>query len=212
MVKTLLAYGDSNTHGYPPMSERGVPARYGPDVRWPSVMARGLGDGWDVIAEGLPGRTTCLPDPLMGSHMDGAEGLKIALASHRPLDLLLIMLGTNDLKARFNPTADKIAAGVATLLDLALHPDQQVQHGGFEVLVIAPPPVRIRGILAGEFFGAEEVALGVAPVLESLATARGARFFDAGSLIETSDVDGVHFEPEAHRILGGALAKTILSF
>ncbi len=209
MVKTLLAYGDSNTYGYPPMAERGVPARFGPETRWPRVMATALGPDWHVLEEGLPGRTTSLPDPVMGHHMNGLDGLRIALGSHRPVDLLLIMLGTNDLKTRFAPSTEKITAGAAALLDIALHADTQALQDGMDVLLICPPPVRERGCLAGEFFGAEAVGPPLAGRFKALAESKGARFFDAGSVIETSDLDGVHFEAGAHEALGKALAMFI---
>lgn len=209
MTKTLLAYGDSNTHGTPPMAERGASGRFGPDVRWPGVMGAALGAGWQVIEEGLPGRTTGLPDPVMGSHMNGQEGLKMALGCHRPLNLLLIMLGTNDLKTRFGPAPDKIAAGAAGLLDIALHPDTQAAHGGFGVVLICPPPVKERGVLAGEFFGAEAAGAGLAAAYARLARGKGVGFLDAGEVIETSELDGVHCEPEAHRVLGTALAQVV---
>lgn len=209
MVKTLLAYGDSNTYGYPPMAERSAPARYGPAIRWPRVMATALGPGWNVLEEGLPGRTTSLPDPVMGRHMNGLDGLRIALGSHRPVDLLLIMLGTNDLKTRFAPSTDKITAGAAALVDIALHADMQAMQGGMDVLLISPPPVRERGCLAGEFFGAQMVGPQLAPRFKAMAEAKGARFFDAGTVIETSDLDGVHFEAAAHQQLGAALADLV---
>lgn len=209
MTKTLLAYGDSNTHGTPPMAARGAYGRFGPDIRWPGVMGAALGPDWQVVEEGLPGRTTARSDPVMGRHMNGQDGLRIALGSHGPVDLLLIMLGTNDLKTRFGPAPDRIAAGAAGLLDIARHPDTQAAQGGFDVVLICPPPVKERGCLAGEFFGAESVAPRLAECFKALAAAKGARFFDAGSVIETSGTDGVHFEPEAHQALGIALAEII---
>src|SRR5210317_226721 len=96
MAKTILTFGDSNTYGTPPAQARAENRRFGPDVRWPCVMARALGEAWQVIEAGLPGRTTCLADPVMGAHMDGQIGLRIALEGHGPIDLLTIMLGTND--------------------------------------------------------------------------------------------------------------------
>ncbi|MDA7427790.1 SGNH/GDSL hydrolase family protein [Primorskyibacter aestuariivivens] len=208
MTKTLLAYGDSNTHGYPPMHARGAPGRFGPDTRWPAVLGAALGTDWSVIEEGLPGRTTGLDDPVMGRHMNGQDGPRIALGCHRPVDLLLIMLGTNDCKTRFNPSAAKITAGAAGLLDIALHPEMQALHGGFDMLLICPPPVLERGCLATEFFGAEAVGP-LAEGFAALARAKGARFFNAGDVIESSALDGVHFEAEAHRALGAALAGVI---
>ncbi len=93
-MKTVLCYGDSNTWGSDP--ETGE--RFAPEVRWPGVMARELGDGFHVIEEGLPGRTTLREDPIEGSYKDGRAYLTPCLESHRPIDLVTIMLGTNDLR------------------------------------------------------------------------------------------------------------------
>ena len=111
-MPTLLCFGDSNTHGTPPIVTRGVYARLSGDVRWPRVAA-GLLPDWEVVEEGLPGRTAQFPDPVMGAHMDGRDGLKIALQSHGPIDALTIMLGTNDVKTRYGATPEKVVAGIA---------------------------------------------------------------------------------------------------
>ena len=97
-MPTIMTFGDSNTHGTPPIVTRGLYARFPAGVRWPTVMAASLGPDWHLVEEGLPGRTTCFSDPLMGPYMDGPTGLRIALESHGPLDVLTIMLGTNDTK------------------------------------------------------------------------------------------------------------------
>ena len=153
MSRTLLVFGDSNSHGTPPIVTPGEYYRFDAAIRWPRVLARALGDDWCVVEEGLPGRTTQFDDPVMGAHMNGQTGLRIALESHGPLDLLVIMLGTNDAKTRFNPTPERIVAGLAGLVDIALSDAMQTRHDGFEVLVICPPPVEEVGPIAGEFIG-----------------------------------------------------------
>ncbi|WP_417524573.1 SGNH/GDSL hydrolase family protein [Marinovum sp.] len=209
MVRSILTFGDSNTHGTQPIVTLGEMRRFGSDIRWPRVMARALGPGWELVEEGLPGRTTQDADPVMGAHMNGQEGLKIALASHGPLDLLTIMLGTNDLKHRFAPTPERITAGLAGLLDIALHRDMAARHPGLRVLVICPPPVREVSPLRGDFHGAEAHGPALAEAYRALAAARGVGFFDAGSVIEVSETDGVHFEAPAHQALGAAVAEVV---
>ncbi|GGL54508.1 SGNH/GDSL hydrolase family protein [Wenxinia marina] len=204
----LLTFGDSNTHGAPPMTSRTDRApRLGPGVRWPTVAAARL--GWDLVEEGLPGRTTQWPDPVMGDEMDGRPGLKIALRSHGPIDWLTIMLGTNDMKTRFDPTPARAAAGLSALLDIAQSVEWQDRHGGFRVLVIAPPPVIETGPLIWEFTGARAPSLGLAEAYRGIAEARGCGFLDAGSVIESSDVDGIHFGADAHAALGEAVAESL---
>lgn len=209
MTRTLLTFGDSNTHGSPPIVTPGLYGRFGPKDRWPTVAAEALGPGWSLIEEGLPGRTTGLEDPIMGAHMNGQAGLRIALESHGPIDVLTIMLGTNDLKTRFAPSVDRITGGAAGLLDIALSEPMQTRHGGFKVLLICPPPVVETGPIRDQFWGAEAVGPHLAASYRKLAKARGVGFFDARSVIDVSAQDGIHYEPEAHRMLGAALAEVI---
>lgn len=209
MARTLLVFGDSNSHGTPPIVTPGEYLRFDAELRWPRVMARALGEDWDVVEEGLPGRTTQHDDPIMGAHMNGQTGLRIALESHGPIDLLIVMLGTNDAKTRFNPTPERIVAGIAGLVDIALSEPMQTRHDGFEVLVICPPPVEELGPISGQFLGGAAVSAGLAPVLAAHCAARGVAFFDAGSVVEVSAQDGVHLEPGAHQALGMALVRVI---
>ena len=209
MTRLLLTFGDSNTHGTPPITVPGRYERFGEDTRWPQVALAALGPDWRLAEEGLPGRTTCFADPVMGSHMEGSEGLKIALQSHGPIDAMTLMLGTNDCKARFGASAERIAAGMAGLLDIAMGVEMQTRHGGFKVLLIAPPPILEQGPIAGQFTGAAAKSTALAGALRDLARVREIGFLDAGAVIRSSQTDGVHFEPEAHRLLGAAVASAL---
>ncbi|KAJ57471.1 lipolytic protein [Actibacterium mucosum KCTC 23349] len=206
-MPTLLTFGDSNTHGSLPIAKRGERRRLGPRKRWPGVAARRL--EWELIEAGLPGRTAQFPDPVMGAYMDGREGLNIALRSHGPIDVMTLMLGTNDQKTRFGADASMITAGIAALLDMALGDELQDRHEGFKVLLISPPAVREVGLLAGEFLGAAKKSAALPGLYAELADKRGAEFMDAGAVIETSDIDGIHFGAEAHAALGNAVAEKL---
>lgn len=208
-MPTLLAFGDSNTHGSPPIEVRGEYRRFGPADRWPGACAAALGDGWTVLEEGLPGRTAQFDDPVMGAHMDGRTGLRIALCSQGPIDVLAIMLGTNDAKTRFAPTAQSVTAGIAALVDIAQSIEMQTRHGGFEILLICPPRVVETGPIAGEFLGASTVMADLSAAYAALAKARGAAFLDANDHIAVSPLDGIHFEEVAHRTLGAAVAAAV---
>ena len=205
----LLTFGDSNTHGTPPIIERGEYRRFGADVRWPQVCWRSLGEGWELAEEGLPGRTAAFDDPVMGDYMNGRQGLRIALQSHGPIDVLTIMLGTNDVKARFASTPEMVMAGVAGLVDVAQSLDMQQRHGGYKILLICPPPVEEVGPIMGEFYGAAARSRALPPLYEAFAKARGIGFLDAGKVIAVSPVDGIHYEAEAHLKLGAAVAQAI---
>lgn len=207
----LLCFGDSNTYGSPPIVAQGEPhRRFDARTRWPKVAAARL-PGWEVAESGLPGRTAQFPDAVMGAHMDGRIGLRIALESHGPLDALTLMLGTNDAKTRFGATPETVAAGMAGLLDIAQSAEMQARHGGFRILLICPPPILEQGPIAAEFLGARATSLRLPSLYARLAAARGCGFLDAGTVIESSPVDGIHFEPDAHRRLGESVAEAVLA-
>lgn len=206
----LLTFGDSNTHGTPPIEVEGVRRpRYAPDVRWPGVCLAELGESWSLVEEGLPGRTTARPDAEMGPHMDGRVGLAIALQSHGPIDVLTICLGTNDTKAQFDASPEEIAADAGFLLDMALSEEMQERHGGYQVLLICPPPVLEQGPIAYKFEGGAARSLALPALYRAEAEARGVAFLDLGAHVKSSPVDGIHFEPETHAIIGKVVAKAV---
>lgn len=203
----VLCFGDSNTYGTPPIIELGKSERFDPQTRWPRVMAAKA--GVELVEEGLPGRTTMFDYPIMGAHMNGQTGLKIALESHGPIDLLVIMLGTNDVKARFTAMPAQVQGGMSSLLDIAQHRIMQERHGGFQILVIAPPPVLEQGPIRYEFFGGAARSSQLAALNGELAAARDVHFLDAGQHIAVSPLDGVHFDAPAHRALAAAVAAKV---
>src|SRR5579871_1776222 len=115
-MKRVLCYGDSNTWGAAPMKHADDVRRLGPGERWTSVLAQTLGTGWTVVEEGLGARTTVHDDPIDGAHKNGRSYLQPCLESHWPLDVIVVMLGTNDLKPRFGMTATDIALSAGSLL------------------------------------------------------------------------------------------------
>ncbi|MFT6073237.1 MAG: lysophospholipase L1-like esterase [Yoonia sp.] len=209
MIKTVLTFGDSNTYGTPPAHARGENRRFGADVRWPGVMQSALGPDWTVLEQSLPGRTTCLADPIMGVHMDGQLGLRIALESQGPIDLLVIMLGTNDAQTHHARSAEQIVGGLASLLAIARSEPYQTRHGGFDILLIAPPPMLEQGTYRDTLMGAAEKTSTFGPMMAELAAHWGIAFLDAGALIESSPIDGIHFSAEDHAILGTAVAEKV---
>ena len=208
-MPTLLTFGDSNTHGTPPIVERGEYRRFGRGVRWPTVTHAALGADWELVEEGLPGRTAQYDDPVMGDIMNGRPALRMALQSHGPIDVMTLMLGTNDVKTRFATEPSQVVAGIAGLLDVAQSLEYQTRHGGFRILLICPPPVVETGPIATEFWGGAERSRALAPLYADLAQSRGAGFLDAGKVIEVSPIDGVHFDEAAHAKLGAAVAQAV---
>jgi lysophospholipase L1-like esterase len=210
MVKTLLTFGDSNTYGIAPMTNVETSTRYGIGVRWPTVTHTALGTDWHLVEEGLPGRTaTPAAHPHRGGHMDGVIGLRIALESHGPVDMLTIMLGTNDCQSCYGLTDKGITAHIAGLLTLARSTDMRKQHPDMEILLICPPPVREVGIFTDTAYGAAEISAGLPALYAALATHWRIKFLDAGQHITSSAEDGVHFDAAAHQSLGTAVANII---
>lgn len=207
--RVILTYGDSNTHGTAPMETLEDTGRFGPGERWPGVLAAELGAGWRVVEEGLPGRTTVLPDPIEGVYKNGLAVLPAILESHLPVDLVVLMLGTNDLKWRFQVLAIEIGES-ASVLVRTLH-QSAAGPGGKPpaVLLVAPPPVLEAGCLADIFAGAAEKSRRLAEVYGGIARRHGVAMLDAGAVIRSSPVDGVHFDAAEHAKLGRAVAAKV---
>lgn len=207
--RTLLCYGDSNTHGTLPMTVRGERRRLAPELRWPGIAAAALGDGWRVVEEGLPGRTTLHPDPIEGAHLNGLAVLPAILASHRPIDIVALMLGTNDLKRRFGVSAAEIGDALVRLAREIRISDAGPDRRAPALLLIAPPPILEAGCLADIFAGGAAKSAGLSAAVRQTAEIFRAGFLDAGSVIASSPIDGVHFEAAAHAALGRAVAAGV---
>lgn len=205
-MKTILLYGDSNTWGYEPLTGK----RFPHDVRWPGVCRAALGTEYFVIEEGLGGRTTVWEDPIE-SHRNGLTYLIPCLNTHKPLDLVAIMLGTNDLKQRFNVPASDIGAGAARLVETTLNSSCGPFDGPPKVLLICPPPVApLSGTPFAEMFeGAEEKSRRLAGHYKAVAQMYGVGFLNAGEVVASSPLDAIHLEAAEHRKLGEAVAAQI---
>lgn len=206
-MKTVLCYGDSNTWGSDP--ETG--GRFPMEVRWPGVLRRALGEGCWVIEEGLGGRTTVRDDPIEGAHKNGRAYLRACLESHRPIDLVTIMLGTNDLKARFAASASDIAQGAASLAEMALRSGCGPEGGAPTVVLISPPALGELTDMAEMFEGAQAKSRRFPGHYRRFAEQYGCGFLDASDIVASSDLDGIHLEAGEHRKLGEAFAEHVRS-
>lgn len=204
-MKTILCYGDSNTHGTAPMPALGADLRHPPGARWPDAMALALGSGYQVLSEGLPGRTTVHDDMVEGGMRNGLTVLTAILHSHKPIDLMLLMLGTNDLKVRFSVTAFEIARSVERLVMVA-----RAEGVVAEIVLITPPPVREIGTLHEVFVGAEARQQGLEAQMDAAAGRLGCAVLRAGDHVSVSPVDGVHWTADAHRHFGSFLAPLVV--
>lgn len=201
-MKTILCYGDSNTWGDPP----GGVGRHGWDVRWPGILQRELGTTYRVIEEGLCGRTTCFDDPL-SPNRNGLAYLPVALESQYPIEMLIIMLGTNDLKVRYNHTAYTIAQGASELVALA----RKFEPAISKILLMSPPHVcptdNVETTQA--FDGAIKKSQELAKHYRYFASQQGCHFFDAATVAKSSPIDGIHLDSKAHQLLGKAVCAEI---
>lgn len=204
---TILVFGDSNSHGTTPLRHLGQVERYPSGKRWPDILADITGR--EVIAEGHPGRTTVHDDPIEGPHKSGLRVLPSLLESHRPIGLVVIMLGTNDCKARFGLRGWDIAAGAGRLAQVVFASTAGPDGAAPEVLLVAPAPVEEAGVLAEMFQGGRARSRAIAPALEAEAARWGARFFDAGRHVAVDPSDGVHLTAEGHLTLGRAIAEVV---
>ena len=207
-MSTILCFGDSNTWGHDPATMARLPAA----VRWPGVLRARLPAGHEVIEEALCGRTTQWDDPFEPGR-NGLAYLLPCLESHAPLDLVVIMLGTNDLKAIYGRDAAQIAWGAAMLAKAVLASSAGPDRTAPRALLVAPPPLGpfdARANLWG-FAGMEQKSREVAAHVKTAAAVMGCAWFDAGRVTGVSPVDGVHLDVEGHARLGRALVEPVLA-
>jgi len=204
--KNILCYGDSNTWGYNPVTA----TRYDRNTRWTGVMQNELGEDYYVIEEGLCGRTTVWDDPVEG-HKNGLQQLIPILHSNCPLDLVIIMLGTNDLKNRFSVSPLDIAWSIGRLVDTVRKCESSYTGPAPDVLVVCPAPFSemSNSPFADIFIDAKEKSIDLAEILTAYCSENDIEIFDAGSVISISDADGIHLEEAQHLKFGKALADKV---
>lgn len=206
-MKTVLCFGDSLTWGY----DAEGPGRHAFEDRWPSVLQASLGPEVKVIAEGLNGRTTGFDDHLADCDRNGVRNLPTVLHSHMPLDLIIIMLGTNDMKPMIAGTAHAARSGMQRLVGLVRHHEYSFDYDAPDVLIVSPPPLRETAelVFAAMFKGGVEESRMLASLYRDLADDLGCGFFDAGSVAETTPIDGVHLTAESTRAVGRGLEPIV---
>ncbi|MEO8608013.1 MAG: SGNH/GDSL hydrolase family protein [Chloroflexota bacterium] len=205
-MKTVLCYGDSNTWGYDPAGA----ARFDLNNRWAGVLRNMLGAGYWVVEEGLSGRTTVWDDPIEG-YKNGKTYLIPCLETQKPVDLVIIMLGTNDLKKRFSLAAIDIANGAGVLVNEVKRSTVGPDGHAPLTLLMAPPPVVTLTGFAEMFEGAEAKSLKFSQHFARVANEQGCAFLDTSKIIVSSPLDGIHFEANEHRKLGLAVADKVRS-
>ena len=207
-MKRILCYGDSNTFGHNPIDGSRLPR----GQRWTGILADLLGDGYEILEEGLCSRTTVheCPD---AEGMSGLPYLAPCLLSHRPVDLVILMLGTNDLQVPFSAIPLTVARGAEALVRkiraTLLPPEPQPQ-----ILLVSP--ILIGDVSVNPVFGplfgferAQEYSRRLAPYYEDIAQRWGCAFLDAAKAASPSPIDGLHMDPSEHEKLARACAAQI---
>lgn len=206
-MKTVLCYGDSLTWGYDPETI----GRHAYEDRWPSVLQKALGDQAQIIPEGLNGRTTAFDDHLADCDRNGARILPTILQTHAPLDLIVILLGTNDMKPVVAGSAFAACQGIARLVRLVRGHAWPSEYDAPDILIVAPPVIRetANAAFAASFVGGIEESSKLATLYRDLADELGCGFFDASSVAATSPLDGIHLDAENTRALGRGLEPIV---
>lgn len=213
-TKRILCFGDSLTWGWVGVQEAVPTTRFAFKERWTGVMLEELGPGYEVVEEGLNARTTAFDDPI-DPRLNGSDYLPTCLASHYPLDLVILMLGTNDCKPYFHKTAFEIAAGMAKLIGQVLSSGGGIgtAYPAPSVLVMAPPRlVEIPDPWFDNLFkGSQAKTEELAQHYANVANFYKVQFLDAGRVVTTEGIDGVHLTVENNRDLGRAVAAKVRS-
>jgi lysophospholipase L1-like esterase len=206
-MKTVLCFGDSLTWGFDAQGR----GRHAYEDRWPSVLEAALGERVTVIAEGLNGRTTGYDDHLADCDRNGVKNLPTVLHTHMPIDLVIVMLGTNDLKPMIAGSAHAARAGIQRLVGLIRHHEYSFDFDAPEVLIVSPPSFSETAdpIFSAVYRGTREESTMLASLYRDLADELGCGFFDAGSVAKTSPVDGVHLDAENTRAIGRGLEPIV---
>ena len=201
-MKTILAFGDSITWGSCPRTD----GRHPLASRWPDAMIEDF-EGVQLVTEGLRGRTTAFARPTASAEMSGALALPILLHSHAPLDLVMIMLGTNDIYEGF--ALNQIRDGLERLVEIIRHhPWRLPENCEPEIMLISPPPVT-RGDSPDVSRKKVNRSERLARTVESVASATGCAFFDAAEIARASPLDGFHLEADDSRALGVAIRPAV---
>ncbi len=213
MKKHIVCFGDSNTHGYcaEPSDCADGGDRFNEEERWTCLLQKALGEEYLVIEEGLSGRTTVFPDPLHES-MAGLDVIYSCLMSHEPVDLLIIMLGTNDTKERLGANAACIGIGMERLVSKA-RTVEAWRGGKPNILIICPPHIGDglcndpAGIPMG--VGCPQKSRELAPYYAALAERQGCAFLDAEGIAEFNNLDCMHLTRKGHSQLAEKLARLV---
>jgi lysophospholipase L1-like esterase len=213
-MPTILCFGDSNTWGYDPEATAAspFPVRHAPHIRWTGVLARELGSDYRIIEEGQNGRTTVHEDPTAWASRNGRTHLPVVLESHKPIDIVVLMLGSNDLKTFLNVPPQDIANGAGVLLKTILQSDASPHGKAPRVLLVAPPAIGDLSALpdiSARIAGGRERSLQLPKYYAAQAKLHGVSYLNSQDHITPSPIDGIHFDAAEHAKLAAVIAASL---
>ncbi len=199
MSTSIVCFGDSNTYGYNP--ENG--GRYDENIRWPKVLAKLLGEDFEIFEEGQNGRTIANADPWEGGTKCGMDYVLPMLETKRP-DILIIMLGSNDLKTKFSLPAADIAGSLQNMLmKIRAYCENYISCREMKILIISPPALSepFSESCFATFFRHDdpvERSRELAKWYKPVADQYGCSFLNATEAISAGNADHLHLDPEGH--------------
>lgn len=204
----ILCFGDSNTWGFDARSR----GRFDDELRWTRLLQSMLGQGYQVVEEGLCGRTSVFDDPISPG-MNGLKALPYILPAHAPIDLMVLMLGTNDCKQRFSATAGNIVSGMERLMLQAMA--MPVWRKAPQLLLVAPLVMDDRlfevpdvAQMMGE--GSVEKSRQLPGLLQQLAQRLSIPYMDGNDSAQPIPGDWMHFAPDSVAPFARALHQQLL--
>jgi len=207
-MKRIVCFGDSNTWGFNPLNGE----RFAESVRWPTVMANMLGMEYSVIEEGLNGRTTVFNDPVE-DFRNGSRYIIPCLNTNKPVDLVILMLGSNDIKSIFNANPFFITKGMAKLVELIQKSECGKNATSPKILVAAPVEIgkNIMKSATAEYFHqyAPDVSRMLQEYYMEMAQEYGCEYINAALFAKPSEIDCVHMDEENHLRLAQAMARKV---
>jgi len=205
-MKSILCYGDSNTWGYAP----GAGERFSWDRRWPGILQQSLGNTFNIIEAGLNGRTTAFDDPAKAG-CNGLTSLGPVLESCPLLDMVILMLGTNDLKYHLGVSATETAQGIERLVEIIETHSTRATQDAPQILIVSPPGIHAGSLTSGPLFrGAMKKWREFPRLFAEVAHKKGCHFLDAAQFVNPSPVDGVHLDEQGHLRLAQVITRTLL--
>jgi len=204
MTKNILCFGDSNTWGLNPVTGK----RFDENTRWTSLLNKNLGCGFSVIEAGQPNRTLVHNPPFDGV-LSGVSYLKPYLDKHE-LDFIIIALGTNDLKKRFNLTPSLIADGLNDLIN-SIHSYYQKSSTlkSPKIIIASPPKIRITEQYSRIYEGADTKVTEFSRAFKSVAAYNKCTFIDFNTFINVTVGDGIHIESNQHLVISFKIAQLV---